>query len=148
MRCTGVADPGNANHALLCQNLLRAANDGYDVSTLIDHGADPMTSGTFCQPSPNPWGLWTSTEHKRPQSPPAHMPASPGVSGALAPRVAIAPLHRHRDGPAAAPCKCLLAQRGHVRKGRGRARGRHGCCGCGDASDVRRARGPPTASGA
>jgi len=54
MRCTGVADPGNANHALLCQNLLRAANDGYDVSTLIDHGADPMTSGTFCQPSPNP----------------------------------------------------------------------------------------------
>ena len=54
MRCTGVADLGNANHALLCQNLLRAANDGYDVSTLIDHGADPMTSGTFCQPSPNP----------------------------------------------------------------------------------------------
>jgi hypothetical protein len=53
MRCTGVADLGNANHALLCQNLLRAANDGYDVSTLIDHGADPMTSGTFCQPSPN-----------------------------------------------------------------------------------------------
>ncbi len=65
MRCTGVADPGNAQHALLCQNLLRAANDGYDVSTLIDHGADPMTSGTLCQPAQTPWQRRESGAPKR-----------------------------------------------------------------------------------
>lgn len=36
-----------AHHALVSQNLLRAANDGYDVSTLIECGADPMASGAW-----------------------------------------------------------------------------------------------------
>jgi len=38
-----VMDP--AQHVLLTQNLLRAANEGYDVSPLIENGADPMASG-------------------------------------------------------------------------------------------------------
>jgi hypothetical protein len=33
------------HHALVSQNLLRAANDGYDVSPLLECGADPMSSG-------------------------------------------------------------------------------------------------------
>lgn len=32
---------------MISQNLLRAANDGYDVSPLIEGGADPMSSGVF-----------------------------------------------------------------------------------------------------
>jgi hypothetical protein len=34
-----------SHHALVSQNLLRAANDGYDVSPLLECGADPMSSG-------------------------------------------------------------------------------------------------------
>ena len=43
-------DPANSQHALLCQHLMRAANDGYDVSPLIDHGADPGAAGMYRLP--------------------------------------------------------------------------------------------------
>jgi len=38
-------NPQMVHKALVSQNLLRAANDGYDVSPLIESGADPMSSG-------------------------------------------------------------------------------------------------------
>eukprot|EP00277_Geminigera_cryophila_P000200 CAMPEP_0179425986 /NCGR_PEP_ID=MMETSP0799-20121207/12478_1 /TAXON_ID=46947 /ORGANISM="Geminigera cryophila, Strain CCMP2564" /LENGTH=462 /DNA_ID=CAMNT_0021200669 /DNA_START=48 /DNA_END=1433 /DNA_ORIENTATION=+ len=37
-------NPQMVHKALVSQNLLRAANDGYDVSPLIESGADPMSS--------------------------------------------------------------------------------------------------------
>ena len=39
-----------AHYALVSQNLFVAARDGYDVSPLIENGADPMASGASLIP--------------------------------------------------------------------------------------------------
>ena len=63
-----VVDP--AHHALVSQALLRAANDGYDVSPLIENGADPMASGAARSPAPSSDSHWrekTQTRQTRAQ---------------------------------------------------------------------------------
>ena len=67
MRGSGL-DPQQQQHAqIVCHSLLKAANDGYDVSPLIECGADPMTSGDIvpenCPHCSGPWRLMHAPAH-------------------------------------------------------------------------------------
>ena len=59
-------DPMQQHQALISQNLLRAANDGYDVSPLIEHGADPMASGECCLSIARQVHVWAARSRRPP----------------------------------------------------------------------------------
>ena len=135
--------PCNASREhILADTLLRAANDGYDVSPLIECGADPMASG-----APLP--------HCVPFVPLSHLAFGPvscdwrcadswrRAASACRYHPAVLAVGTRRRGPArtlfALRCAARVEQEGHQKGAFGRA----ASCGWGVESEV--ARAPPNA---